>query len=136
MYNFWFKLSAKIRFLIIGSFNALFSYLIYSLLCLILGSEYYQLSLALSFALSSVVSFNMQKHFVFQSKGNFLKEYLKCCTSWLISYAINALLLEIFVSVLKINIYLSQFFATGITAVFTYILFKYFAFKEGNNRPE
>ncbi len=42
---------------------------------------------------------------------------------------INAGLLEMFVKKLHLNVYVAQIIATLIAAVFTYILFKKFAFK-------
>ena len=73
--NTWFKIDEKIRFLIIGSLNACISYIIYALICFLFGKEIYQLALVLAWVLSSVSSFFMQKLLVFQTKGNYLKEY-------------------------------------------------------------
>lgn len=125
----WFNLSDKIRFLIVGGFNASVSYLIYSSLCLIIGQQFYQLALAIAWAISSIVSFSTQKFLVFQGKGFWLKEYCKCCTTWFFSYLLNACLLEIFVKILNFNVYLSQILATLCCATFNYLLFKRFAFK-------
>ena len=122
--NYWFKLDDKIRFLLVGGFNFVISYLIYSVICLIFGEGIYQIALALTWALSSVVSFTTQKFFVFQGKGKWYKEYLKCCTTWFFSYLINAFLLELLVKYVHINVYLSQFLATFAAAVFTYVVFK------------
>ena len=130
MREYWFKLSDKIRFLIIGCFNAGVSYLIYSAFCLILGDSAYQVALALAWAISSVVSYSTQKFLVFQANGNWIKEYLKCCTTWLFSYLINAGLLEFIVKILHLNVFVAQIIATITAAVFTYIFFKKFAFKK------
>lgn len=127
--NSWFNLSDKIRFLLVGGFNAGVSYILYSLICLIAGEQYYQASLATAWVVSSVVSFTTQRCFVFNVEGNLIKQYFRCCTTWVFSYIINATLLEIFVQKLQINVYVSQILATGICAIFTYILFKTFAFR-------
>ena len=42
---------------------------------------------------------------------------------------INAGLLEMFVKIFHINVYLAQIIATLIAAIFTYVVFKKFAFK-------
>ena len=130
MMKFWYNLDDKIRFLFVGGFNAGVSYLIYSIFCLILGEPAYQIALALAWALSSIVSFFTQKILVFETKGNWFKEYLKCCTTWFFSYLINAGLLEGTVKILKLNVYLAQIIATVTAAIFTYIFFKKFAFKK------
>lgn len=67
--------------------------------------------------------------FCIQSKRKLDEEYLKCCTTWVFSYMINAGLLEIIVKVLHINVFIAQIIATLSAAVFTYILFKKFAFR-------
>jgi len=131
--NIWFGLSDKIRFLFVGGFNAGVQYLMYVALVLMLGENYYQLSLALSWFLSSFISFTMQKYLVFNVEGNVVKQYLKCCTTWFFSYLINAFLLEFLVQQIKINVYISQIIATGLAAVFTYVMFKVFAFRGKND---
>lgn len=128
--NFWFNLPNKIRFLIIGSVNAVVSFCFYSIFCIILGSSNYQLSLVLSWLISSIFSFTLQKYFVFQSRGNWFREYTKCCITWSLSYLLNVLFLEICVKYLILNIFISQIISTFMVAIFTYILFKNFAFKK------
>ena len=127
--DFWFNLPDQIRFLLVGGFNAGVSYLIFSVICLILGEEFYQWALAAAWVLSSVVSFTTHRLFVFNVEGNLFKQYCKCCTTWVFSYLINATLLEIFVQKLELNVYLAQIIATFTCAVFTYVLFKTFAFR-------
>lgn len=129
MKEYWFKLSDKIRFLIVGGFNAGVSYIIYSAFCLILGESAYQIALALAWAISSVVSFTTQKFLVFKGNGSWMKEYIKCCATWFFSYLINAGLLEFIVKVLHLNVFIAQIIATLSAAVFTYFLFKKFAFR-------
>ena len=128
--NFWFNLSDKIRFLLVGGFNASISYCIFSIICLIIGESFYQTSLALSWVISSIISFTTQKYLVFNTTGNPIKQYFKCCTTWIFSYMINAGLLELFVKKFTLNVYLAQIFATLACASFTYIMFKSFAFKK------
>ena len=130
MKEVWYSLDGKIRFLLIGGFNFCVSYCIYALLCFLFGENIYQIALCIAWILSSFVSFTTQKLLVFRGNDKWYKEYLKCCTTWFFSYLINAGLLEFFVKVAGLNVYLSQFFATLTSAVFTYILFKKFAFRK------
>ena len=132
MKKIWFNLDDKIRFLLVGGFNFLVSYLIYSSFCIVLGTGQYQLALALAWLLSSVVSFSTQKILVFKGGGNWFKEYIKCCGTWFVSYIINAVSLEVFVKFLHMNVFIAQILATIICAIFTYCLFKKFAFKVKN----
>ncbi len=130
MKNFWFSLDDKIRYLFVGGFNAGVAYLIYSILCLAMGVNAYQIALALSWALSSIISFFMQRTLVFEGKGIWYKEYAKCCLTWVFSYLINAGLLEFTVKYLNLNVYIAQLISNFTAAVFTYIVFKKFAFKK------
>ena len=130
MREYWFNLSDKIRFLFVGGFNAGVSYLIYSAFCLVLGDSAYQIALALAWAISSIVSYTTQKFLVFEGKGNWVKEYLKCCTTWFFSYLINAGLLEFIVKILHLNVFVAQIVATIVSAIFTYVFFKKFAFRK------
>ena len=129
MRNFWYSLDEKIRFLLVGGFNFCVSYFIYAALCFIFGENIYQIALCIAWILSSFVSFTTQKFLVFRGKDKWYKEYFKCCTTWFFSYLINAGLLQCLVKLCGLNVYLGQFFATLTTAIFTYILFKKFAFK-------
>ena len=129
MLDFWFKQDEKIRFLLIGGINFVISYLLYVILCTFLGQNAFQIALAASWVFSSFISFTTQKFLVFQSKGNWISEYVKCCTTWAISYIINAALLQILVKICGLNIYISQFIAVSTAAVFTYFMFKKFAQK-------
>ena len=111
LYNKWCTLSDKIRFFLVGGFNAAFSYVIFSVALYLIGQEHYQ------------------KVFVFCTKGHWLKEYLKCCTTWVVSYICNALILELIVRFVTKNVYIGQIFSILLASVITYVLFKYFAFR-------
>lgn len=128
--KFWLNLSDKIRFCIIGVINAIIAYLIYVFFLFILGKAFYQISLILSWVISSVSSFLLHRFFVFRVKGNILKQYIKCLMTWIVAYFINAVLLEIFVKNFHINPYISQIIATGLAAIFSFVAFKLVAFKK------
>lgn len=125
----WYKLSDKIRFLFVGGVNAAISYIIFAISVFILGEEHYQASVILQWSLSSVFSYLNQKFLVFGTKGNYIKEYLKCCSTWAISYILNVIILELLVRFAIKNVYLSQFISIFLVSVVTYVLFKYFAFR-------
>ncbi|MBR6099516.1 GtrA family protein [bacterium] len=128
--NLWLKLPRFIRFIIIGCINAAISYVIFAVATYIIGQEQYQICVALQWFLSSFISYLNQKFFVFCTRGNYVKEYLKCCSTWLISYLLNVVIIEIFVRYLTENVYISQFAALATVSVVTYIMFKLFAFKK------
>lgn len=128
--DLWFKLDDKIRFLFVGCVNAGISYLIFVIFLLLLGDELRQLCVALQWIISSVFSYLNQKFFVFNTRGNYLKEYLKCCSTWFVSYLLNVLILELLVKFCIKNVLISQFVSLFTVSVVTYVLFKYFAFSK------
>ena len=130
LYEKWCKIPDKIRFLFIGGVNAAISYAIFALAVWILGQEHYQACVILQWTISSVFSYFNQKFFVFCTKGNYLNEYLKCCSTWAVSYLLNVIILELLVRFAIKNVYLSQFISLFAVSVVTYVLFKYFAFKK------
>lgn len=129
LYEKWQKIPQFFRFLFIGGINTLIGYTIFVIAILLLGQIHYQICVALQWVLSSVTSYINQKIFVFGTKGNYLKEYIKCCSTWALSYCINAISLEIFVRYLIKNVYISQIISMVLASIVTYFLFKYFAFK-------
>ncbi|MBQ8460420.1 GtrA family protein [bacterium] len=130
LYKKWCLIDDKIRFLFIGGVNAGISYVIFAISLFLLGQEHYQLCVILQWTISSVFSYFNQKFFVFCTKGNYLKEYLKCCSTWAVSYLLNVVILELLVRFAIKNVYLSQFISIFLVSVVTYVLFKYFAFKK------
>ena len=129
LYDKWCSISDKIRFLIIGGINAGISYIIYAIAIFLIGEAHYQICVALQWIISSVFSFTNQKLFVFCTKGHWVKEYLKCCTTWVVSYFVNAVLLEIIIKLFIRNVYIAQIISIFLASIVTYVLFKYFAFK-------
>ena len=134
IYIKWCKIPDKIRFLFIGCVNAAISYIIFALAVYVLGQKHYQACAILQWSLSSVFSYFNQKFFVFCTRGNYLKEYLKCCSTWAVSYLLNVLILELLVRFAIKNVYLSQFISIFLVSVVTYVLFKYFAFRDGRKK--
>ena len=126
----WFKLDDKIRYLFVGGFNFCVCYFIYSLVCFIFGAKLYQFALAIGWALSSIVAFFMQRTLVFEGKGVWYKEYAKCCITWFFSYLINAGLLEFTVKYMHLNVFIAQLISNFMAAVFTYVVFKKYAFRK------
>ncbi len=126
----WLKIPDFVRFLIIGCLNAGISYIIYAIAVFMLGETHYQLCVALQWILSSFISYLNQKFFVFCTRGKYIEEYLKCCTTWAISYLLNVIILEIFVRFIIQNVYIAQFISLFLVSISTYVLFKFFAFKK------
>ena len=128
IFQFWMRVPQKIRFLLVGGYNTVFSYALYALFIYMSISA--QIALFLSFLFSSLNSYMTQKFYVFNTKGNYIKEYIKCLFTWFGSYIINAILLESLMHFGGLNAYLAEFIALVLITVYSYIALKYFAFKE------
>lgn len=126
--NFINKYWLIIKFVAVGTCNTLISFLLFTLFIKVSGEENYQASLFASWFFSSFISFVLQKTIVFQTKGNWLKEYVKCMISWSVGYGINALSLELIVQYFAFPVLIGQLIAIVLTTLCTFVLFKYFAF--------
>ena len=127
LFQHWMRLPQKIRFLLVGGYNTVFSYALYALFVYIgMGA---QVALLLSFAISSINSYVTQKIYVFATKGNYLTEYTKCLCTWAGSYVINAILLFIFMQAMGLNAYIAELIVLILLTIYSYVALKYFAFR-------
>ncbi len=129
IYNYWLKLDDKIRFIFIGGVNAAISFVIFAILVLCLGEKHHVLCITGQWVISSIPSYLNQKFFVFNTKGNYIKEYFKCCSTWVVSYILNVIFSKFIIIHIIKNVYINQILSIFVVSVATYILFKYFAFK-------
>lgn len=127
IYNFWIKIPEKIRFLLVGGYNTVVSYVLYMFLVYVEMEP--QVALFLSFIISSVNSYLTQKFFVFLTRGDYIKEYIKCLSTWIGGYVFNAILLFVFLDVCGINAYIAQLICLIILTLYSYCFLKYFAFR-------
>ncbi len=128
IFQLWMKAPQKLRFLLVGGYNTVFSYALYALF--IYTGITAQLALFLSFLLSSFNSYFTQKIYVFHTKGNCINEYIKCLFTWFGSYIINAILLEGLMCLVGLNAYIAEFIALVLITIYSYTTLKYFAFKQ------
>lgn len=142
--NIWFRLNQKIRFLLVGGFNTALSFLIYyGFLYITNGKE--QLSLFLMNLININISIVTMRYYVFQSHGNFYKEYVKAFSSYIVLYFVNIAFLAFFVSVINIqqalpidsflqeipnlNKAIAQLCCICIITIITFFVHKYFSFR-------
>jgi putative flippase GtrA len=90
-----------IRFLMVGIFNTAFSLGLYALCVLIFGRAFPRLSKPIIADIASIitqpicitVAFLCYKHFVFRTKGNYLKEWLRCFAVYSVSIVASLFIL-------------------------------------------
>jgi putative flippase GtrA len=128
----FFDLPEKARFLIVGGVNTLFSLLLFSALVWA-ASDYlhYQVILVITHVVCVTTSFVGMKWLVFRARGRVVYEYLRLHLVYLVVLAVNALCLYVFVEFLSIPVIPSQFIATAVIVIVSYVGSKYFAFGLG-----
>lgn len=143
--DIWFKQNEKLRFLLVGGFNTATSFLIYYVF-LYFTSGREQLSLFLMNLININISIATMRYYVFRSTGNFLKEYTKAFSSYIVLYFVNMGLLAFFVRIVHISEHLAtdnflldipnlnkavaQICCICIITIITFFVHKYFSFRK------
>lgn len=90
-----------IRFLLVGGFNTVFSLALYSGLVIVFGRMLpnrgkpliADIAFVVSTPIAITVAFLCYKHFVFRTKGNYLKEWLRCFAVYSVSFPMGLVIL-------------------------------------------
>ncbi len=132
----WFdKVPEKLRFLLVGGFNTVFAYGVYAFLLKLLCLPY-MLALAIQYFITINVSVFTMRYYVFESKGDFMAEFLKAWSVYLALFFVNTLGLSFLVEFCKID----ELWAQGVYLIFstiiTYLLHKYFSFSKKVNKKK
>jgi putative flippase GtrA len=93
-----------LRYLVVGGFNTLFGYSCFALLTLVMAPHLphaYILAGVLSSVINISVSFLNYKWFIFKTKGNYLREWMRCIVIYSGAILIGAFLLPACVFVLR-----------------------------------
>lgn len=132
----WFeKVHEKLRFLLVGGFNTVFAYGVYAFLLRLICLPY-MFALALQYFITINVSVFTMRYYVFRSKGDFMAEFLKAWSVYLVLFFVNTLGLSFLVEICKID----ELWAQGVYLIFstivTYLLHKYFSFSKKVNKKK
>lgn len=90
-----------IRFLLVGGFNTVFAFVLYSGCVKLFGHLFpsfgkpiiADIAFAVSTPIGITVAFLLYKHFVFRTKGNYLKEWLRCFLVYSVSFPMGLAIL-------------------------------------------
>jgi len=115
-----------VKFGLVGVLNTIIGYGIFYFLVFI--KVHYLISLVTSFAISVLNSYGWNRLWVFASHGNHLVEFPKFISVYLITLAINFVLLPIFVEFFKFDPKVAQLFFVFFLPVVTFLGFKYWSF--------
>lgn len=93
-----------VRYLLVGAWNTFFGYGTYALLTALLESRVlygYVLASILASLINITVAYFGYKWFVFKTKGNYLREWLRCVAVYSGGIAISAAMLPVLVGVIR-----------------------------------
>jgi putative flippase GtrA len=118
-----------VRFIIIGTFNTLISYLTYYLFYSILNYNYL-LSLVLAYIIGVLNSYIWNSKWTFQKNKLCCKRLSKFVLVYISTFIINLLVLVPTVEFLKFNALLSQGFALIVATIVSFLGHKHWSFKD------
>lgn len=119
----------KINYIIAGIWNTVFGYIFFAFLYLCFSKiVHYMILFVVSNILSITNAYISYKFFVFKTKSNYLKEYMRFYVVYGFSLLLGIIFLPIFVELFHINPLIAQVFIIVITVVISYIGHKEYSF--------
>ena len=98
-----------IRFLIGGAYNTLFGFVLFAVLYSQFGNDYHYILLATFTSIASITNaYIVYRLFVFKSKGNIIKEYLRFYIVYGASSIISLVIMFVMVETFDLNPILTQ----------------------------
>ena len=140
--NIWFRLPQKLRFLLVGGFNTVLSYGIFSALYWLFDKfNLYNLdkivisdiALVVQYFITINVSFITMRYYVFQSHGNWKTELLKSWSVYISLLLINAPTISILIW-LGLHPLAAQAVYLTFSTITTFFLHKYYSFRKAPNK--
>lgn len=116
--------------MIAGGWNTAFGYGVYvGLLYLFQPWVHYMAIAVVGSVVAITMAYATHKLFVFRTKGNVLREYLKFYGVYSVTSALGLVALPLCVEVLEMSPYLAPLLILGVTVVLSYLGHKHFSFK-------
>jgi len=120
----------KVRYLIAGGWNTLFGYVISLILYGLLRTKYHIVLISILANIIAITSaFILYKFYVFKTKGNYLKEYLRIYLTYGLSAILGILAIWILVDKLRIEFWIAQSSIMFFMIIFTYLFNSRYTFK-------
>ena len=119
----------KLRYLIVGVWNTIFSVLLFNILLLFLGHQYYLVLFWVVWVFAVVQSTATMKYFAFRSTGNFWRQTGRAYLIYLPAQGLSTVLLWFAVTMMHVSPQIAQLMTILVTTVFSYVGHKYFTFR-------
>jgi putative flippase GtrA len=128
------KQDQRLRYLVVGGGNTLWGYLCANILYYTLISHLHLLVIGIIANIFSIsFSFFTYKTLVFRTKGNWLREYLRCYVVYGVGGILATLAMWGLVDGLHIPFWLAQGLVMGLVVVFSYFGHSRFSFAKKDN---
>jgi putative flippase GtrA len=134
------------RYLLVGAWNTAFGYATFAIFTAVLDKfvpQSYMLACVFSSGINITVSFLGYKWFVFKTKGNYLREWLRCVGVYGGNILFGLALLPIMVYVLRHHFgfqkqapYIAGALLTGFTVIVSFFGHKHFSFRPSSAERE
>jgi len=128
-HHFYDRHAEKVRFLVVGVWNTIFSVLLYNLLLLAFGHAQYLLLFWAAWVVAVVHSTATMKYFAFRSGGHFWRQTGRAYLIYLPAQGLSTLLLWVGVTLLHLSPPVAQLITIFFTTIFSYLGHKYFTFR-------
>ena len=117
-----------IRFLFVGLVNAISGYTLIILLYSLLNFNFY-LSNFIGYLFGLMISFTLNRNFVFKAQGKIIGQFLKFIFSFLLSYFLNIFVFYISSEFINLNYYFALLIASLFYSISFFISCNFFTFK-------
>lgn len=121
------------RFLLSGGSAAAAEYAVFIALQLTLGSENLFISQSVSFGSGFIVSFVLNRNWVFRSSGAISNELTKYMVMAAVNLIVGNLLLGLLVGPAELNQYVAKFLVMALIAAWNYLIFSKIVFRKSIN---
>lgn len=121
----------EVRYLIAGGWNTVFGYGVYAgLLYLFQPWVHYMVIAVAGNVLAITMAYATHKLFVFRTKGNVLREYVRFYGVYGVTAVLGLAALPFCVEVLGMSPYVAPLLIMGVTVAVSYLGHKHFSFKK------
>lgn len=132
----WSAHGEKARYLLVGGWNTVFAYTVFSVLFHYFGRQMHPSAIvALMYAISSINAFLCFRYFVFNVRGGAMLQYLRFQAIYGPILLINLIVLPLALRYTDINAYVIQGVFVVVTVTAGYLGNKYFTFRHRQDGP-
>ncbi len=119
----------KHRYFIVGIWNTLFGFGVFTILIALAPESWYLFSLTISTILAVIHSYFTQRIFVWRSEADIRNEFVRFSSVFFIQFVLNMFLLYFFVEKFETDPLWTQYVVGSILILTTYFFHKFWTFK-------